>query len=88
MKKYFPLMFIGMSLIIGACSDSNDMKEVVGPIVTEPEVVAPNPSADINKFIWEAMNDLYLWKDDRHNLISKKEKEQSFLKTSLKKQVS
>lgn len=51
-----------MSLLIGACSDSNDIEKVVTPIENEPEVVVPeNPNADINEFIWDGMNEIYLW---------------------------
>ncbi len=61
MKKYFPHLTAMLFLFLVACGDSNEVEEVVAPIENGPEVVEPNPNADINNFIWNGMNQIYLW---------------------------
>jgi len=60
MKKYFPHLTAVLFLFLFACSDSN---EIVEPIdVVDPTPVVPvNPNADINEYIWDGMNEIYLW---------------------------
>lgn len=64
MKKYFPQLTAVLFLFLVACGDSNEIEEVVAPINNEPEVVEPNPNAEINNFIWNGMNQIYLWQGD------------------------
>ena len=53
-----------MSLLIGACSDSNDVIEEVVIIDNGPEVVETNEFAGINNFIYTGMSIYYRWKDN------------------------
>ena len=68
MKKYFPLSFIALLMLIMACSDSNDIIEEVEVIDNEPEVIEPNEYAGINNFIYGSMNYWYRWKDNVRDL--------------------
>lgn len=47
-----------------SCGDSSDVTEEVIIIDDENEVVELNPNAVINNFIWNGMNQIYLWQGD------------------------
>lgn len=65
MKKYFPHLTAVLFLFLFSCSDSNDIEDVVDIVDPQPEPEVPvNPNADINEYIWDAMNLAYLWQGD------------------------
>lgn len=61
MKKYFTLLFAGLFMMIGACTDSDEIIEQVEVIEETPEEPTPNPNGDVNNFIWSGLNLYYLW---------------------------
>ena len=68
MKKFFPILFIGFSILLGACSDSNDIIET--PITPVDKVTLDDP---INSFIWQGMNSWYNWQLDSDKLADSKD---------------
>lgn len=67
MKKVFPILFIGLSILLGACSDSNDMVETL-PVTDKVTLDDP-----INSYIWQGMNSWYNWQLDSEKLSDSKD---------------
>ncbi|MFC4097073.1 S41 family peptidase [Euzebyella saccharophila] len=73
MSKYFPLCFLGLSLLFNSCS--NDDNIIPDNVLEEPVEQPAGATAEdypAQNFMWQAMNIFYFWQQDVANLSDSK----------------